>query len=141
MRTKPGEQAAGQPAWGGGWARCWADGKRHPACPTVAGLSGVMRQRAVTLLSRGFTPFPSHLRKSLASAVILCKPLVSVVVGEPQAGGFHSSGEKRSVHNMTRGRPVCWASICAAVSQQLKGGSHVRRHLVCSVVSQTLLHA
>ncbi|XP_063190012.1 U6 snRNA phosphodiesterase 1 isoform X1 [Chroicocephalus ridibundus] len=63
----------------------------------------------------------SHLRKSLASAVILCKPLVSVVVGEPQAGGFHSSGEKRSVHNMTRGRPVCWASICAAVSQQLKG--------------------
>lgn len=51
------------------------------------------------LVSSGFTPFPSHLHKFLASALILCMPLVSLVVGETQAAGFQSL--KRSVHNVT----------------------------------------
>lgn len=79
------------------------------------------------LVSSGFTPFHSHLHKFVASALILCKPLVSLVVGETQAAGFQSSEE------------IC--SQCGARQASLQGlgsfysftaatgGSHVYCHL------------
>lgn len=66
------------------------DEKCHSACPTV-GLCDNTVCDHLPIILRYFTPFPSHLYKFLALALILCKPLVSLA-------GVHSLGRAEWDH-------------------------------------------